>query len=131
MIKDAAPAPADSGFPIGYSVAVKRTAVVPTTGTPVLVLHGPFPMRAALGIVVDTLVVRPLAPLVPAVRLQRYEIVGIEIENGHWYAFGRAVICIRRVKGPSLRLMAVPLFGVPDGTDDLGRLLRAWWRARA
>jgi len=102
---------------------------IPITGIPVLVLHGPLITRAALGMAPDALLVRPLAPLLPSVRLKREEIITIEVQDGHWYAFGRRVVYVRRSKGQALRLMAPPLPGTPDGTDNLGRLLRAWWRA--
>jgi len=132
MIGLVAPAPADSGFPAGPSALALRSrniASTPVTGTPVFVLHGPFPVRAALGITPDRLVVQPIAPLVPTIRLQRQEIAAIGVEQGHWYAFGRDVIALRRVKGPTLRLMVPLVEGVPDGTLDLARLLRAWWRS--
>ncbi len=130
MIGLLAPAPADSGFPVGPSaLALKRAAAAPVSGTPVFVLHGPFPVRAALGLTHEFLVVQPLAPLVPSVRLQRHEIAAIGVERGHWSAFGRTVIVIRRVKGPTLRLMVPLIEGLPDGTNDLARLLRAWWRS--
>jgi len=74
-------------------------------------------------------VVQPIAPLVPSVRLQRHQVAAIGVERGHWYAFGRPVIAIRRVKGPTLRLMVPLVDGLPDGTGDLARLLRAWWRS--
>lgn len=123
-------APADAGLPVGSAfVQITSAAPIPVTGIPVLILHGPIPMRAALGVTPDGLLIRPLAPLVPSARLRREEIIGIEVDDGHWYALGRRTVCIRRVKGPSVRLMAPPLPGVPDGTDNLGRLLRAWWRA--
>jgi hypothetical protein len=82
-----------------------------------------------LGVTPGGLLVRPLAPLVPSARLQREEIVAIEIADGHWYDFGRRVVCVRRAKGQSVKMMAPPVPGVPDGTDNLGRLLRAWWRS--
>lgn len=121
--------PTDSGLPVGsaFAQAVGLTAI-PMTGIPVLVLHGPIPVRAALGVTPTGLLIRPLPPLVPTARLWRGEITAIDVEDGHWYALGRRTVCIRRTKGPSVRLMAPPLPGVPDGTDNLGRLLRAWWR---
>lgn len=122
--------PAGSGLPLGRSAArMTGAAFIPMTGIPVLILHGPIAMRAALAVASDTLLVRPLAPLVPSARLRRDEITAIEIESGHWYAFGRRIVCIRRTKGPSVRLMAPLLPGVPDSTENLGLLLRAWWRA--
>ncbi len=130
MIGLVAPAPADSGFPAGPSVLVLRSAAsAPVNGTPVFILHGPFPVPAALGLAPDRLVVQPTAPLVPSIRLQRHEIAAIGVERGHWYAFGRTVIVIRRVKGPTLRLLVPLIEGLPDGTNDLARLLRAWWRS--
>ncbi len=123
-------APADAGLPIASTFApAAGSALIPVTGIPVLVLHGPIPVRAALAVTPVGLLVRPLAPLVPSARLRREEIAGIEVEDGHWYALGRRTVCIRRVKGPSVRLMAPLLPGVPDGTENLGRLLRAWWRS--
>lgn len=122
--------PAESGLPGAHpALAIGRSSLIPITGIPVLILHGPIPMRAALGLSGDELIVRPLAPLVPSPRLRRAEVASIETEGGHWYAFGHAVVCIRRSKGPTLRLMAPVVPGVPDGTETLGRLLRAWWRA--
>lgn len=122
--------PAESGLPGAHpAVALGRSTLIPITGIPVLVLHGPIPMRGALGIAADELIVRPLAPLVPSVHLRRGGVAAIEVEEGHWYALGRPIVCVRRVKGPALRLMAPPVPGVPDGTDSLGRLLRAWWRS--
>lgn len=122
--------PAGSGLPLGRSAGrLSGAAFIPMTGIPVMILHGPIAMRAALGVTADILLVRPLAPLVPSARLRRDEITGIEIEGGHWYAFGRRIVCIRRTKGPSVRLMAPLLPGIPDSTENLGRLLRAWWRA--
>lgn len=124
-------APTDSGLPGGRVAALlNRSATIPTTGMPVLIYHGPISMRAALGVTPDYLLVRPLAPLVPSARLRRDEITAVEFEDGHWYAFGRRVICIRRAKGPSVRLAAPSVPGVPDSTDNLGYLLRAWWRAK-
>jgi hypothetical protein len=99
------------------------------TGIPVLVLHGPIAVRAALGIAPDQLLVRPLAPLVPSARIPRTEVVAIEVRDGHWYALGRRIVSIRRARGPGVKLMAPPVPGVADGTEDLGRLLRAWWRS--
>lgn len=122
--------PADSGLPVGTAFAqAVGLAAIPMTGIPVLVLHGPIPVRAALGVTPAGLLIRPLPPLVPTVRLRRGEITAIEVEGGHWYALGRRTVCVRRAKGPSVRLMAPPVPGVPDGTDYLGRLLRAWWRS--
>ncbi len=124
--------PARAGLPAGPSAVALMQAghiVVPGTGMPVLALHGPFPIRAALAVAGDELLVRPLPPLVPSTRLHRRDIAIIQIERGHWYAFGRIIICIRREKGPTLRLMSPPLPGVPDGGETLGRILRAWWRA--
>lgn len=122
--------PAESGLPgVRSAVAISRTTLIPMTGIPVLVLHGPIPMRAALGIASDQLLVRPLAPLVPSSRLRREEVTSIDLEEGHWYALGRAVVCIHRAKGPTVRLMSPIVPGVPDSTESLGRLLRAWWRS--
>lgn len=122
--------PAGSGLPLGRSARhVTGAAFIPVTGIPVLILHGPIAMRAALAVSSDILLVRPLAPLVPSARLRREEITAIEIEPGHWYAFGRRIVCIRRAKGPNVRLMAPLLPGIPDSTENLGRLLRAWWHA--
>jgi hypothetical protein len=84
------------------------------TGIPVLVLHGPLAIRAALGIAPDQVLVRPLAPLV---------------KDGHWYAHGRRTVSIRRARGQSVKLMAPVVPGVPDGTENLARLLRAWWNS--
>ena len=121
--------PAGSGLPAGRIAALlPRAALIPVTGIPVLILHGPIPIRAALGVTSDRLLVRPLAPLVPSARLLREEITDIAIEESHWYAFGRRVVSIRRAKGPTVRLMAPSVPGVPDGTQNLGYLLRAWWR---
>lgn len=123
-------APADSGLPGKPSiVALDRAVRVPINGTPVFVLHGPFPMRAALGITPDKVVIQPIAPLVPSIQLQRPEVSAITIEQGHWSSFGRPVIAIRREKGPTLRLLVPLIEGLPDGTADLARLLRAWWRS--
>lgn len=122
-------APSGAGLPGAPSAAVSRTATIPTMGIPVLVLHGPLAMRAALAIVHHNLLVRPLAPLVPSTRLRRDEIAAIEVEDGHWYEIGHTVICVRRVHGPSMRLMSPPVPGITDGTENLGRLLRAWWRS--
>ncbi len=125
-----APAPADSGLPAGPAVlTLKNDVSAPVSGTPIFVLHGPFPMRAALGLTPDGLVIQPAAPLVPLIRLQRHEIAAIRVERSNWYAFGRTVIVIRRVKGPTLRLLVPLVEGLPDGTNDLARLLRAWWRS--
>ncbi len=124
--------PARAGLPAGPSAVALTHAghiVVSGTGMPVLALHGPFPIRAALAVAGDELLVRPLPPLVPSTRLHRRDISIIQIERGHWYAFGRIIVCIRREKGPTLRLMSPPLPGVPDGGETLGRILRAWWRA--
>lgn len=122
--------PAGSGLPKSRATALHAgAAMIPVTGIPVLVLLGPITMRAALGLTPDGILVRSLAPLVPSAQLRRDEITDIEIEDGHWYAFGRSVVVIRRVKGPSVRLMAPLIAGIPDGTENLGRLLRAWWRA--
>lgn len=122
--------PAESGLPgVRSAIAISRTALVPMTGIPVLVFHGPIPMRAALGIASDQVLVRPLAPLVPSSRLRREEVTSIDLEEGHWYALGRAVVCIHRAKGPTVRLMSPIVPGVPDSTESLGRLLRAWWRS--
>jgi hypothetical protein len=124
--------PAEAGLPGGHSAATLRgTASIPVSGIPVLVLHGPVAIRAALGIAPDQLLVRPLAPLVPSIHIHRREVVDIEIRDGHWYALGRRTVCIRRAKGQGVRLMAPAVPGVPDGTDNLGRLLRAWWRSDA
>jgi hypothetical protein len=79
------------------------------TGIPVLVLHGPLAIRAALGIAPDQVLVRPLALLVPTARIPRHEVVAIEVKHSHW--------------------CAPPVPGVPDGTENLAYLLRAWWRA--
>lgn len=122
-------APSGGGLPGAPSAAVSRTATIPTMGIPVLVLHGPLAIRAALAIVRHNLLVRPLAPLVPSTCLRRDEIAEIEVGEGHWYEIGHTVVCVRRVHGPSLRLMSPPVPGVPDGTENLGRLLRAWWRS--
>ena len=123
-------APAGSGLPGGHSAAtLSGVASIPVTGIPVLVLHGPIAIRAALGIAPDQLLVRPLAPLVPSVRIHRNEVVGIETRDGHWYALGRRTICIRQARGQSVKLMAPAVPGVPDGTENLARLLRAWWRS--
>lgn len=123
--------PAGAGLPANRASALRADAAsIPQTGIPVLVLLGPIAMRAALGLTPDGILVRSLAPLVPSVRLRREEILRIELEDGHWYAFGRRVVGIHRVKGPAVRLMAPPIPGIPDGTDNLGRLLRAWWQAR-
>jgi hypothetical protein len=123
--------PADSGLPIGRvaSAVLARPADLPVTGFPVLVLHGPFATRAALGFAPDKVLIRSLAPLVPTVQVPREEIVAITVEEKHWYAFGRRVVVIRRIKGPTVRLMAPAVPGVPDGTDNLCYLLRAWWRS--
>jgi hypothetical protein len=130
MIGLVAPAPADSGLPVGPSALVLKSAArAPLTGTPIFVFHGPFPVRAALGLTPDRLVIQPTAPLVPSICLQRHEIAAIRVERSQWYAFGRAVIVIRRVKGPTLRLLVPLVEGLPDGTNDLARLLRAWWRS--
>jgi hypothetical protein len=77
----------------------------------------------------DGLLVRPLAPLLPSTRLRREDVISIEIEAGHWSSFGRRVVLIRRSRGQTMRMMAPPVPGMPDGTDNLGRLLRAWWLA--
>ena len=123
-------APAGSGLPGGYSVgALRGVASIPVTGIPVLVLHGPLAIRAALGLAPDQVLVRPLAPLVPSARIPRNEIVDIEIRDSQWYALGRRTVCIRRARGQSVKLMAPAVPGVPDGTENLGRLLRAWWRS--
>lgn len=123
--------PADSGLPFGpvASGAVARSADLPVTGFPVLVLHGPIATRAALGFTPDKVLIRSLAPLVPTVRIPRDEIVAITVDEKHWYVFGRRVVVIRRTKGPTIRLMAPAVPGVPDGTDNLCYLLRAWWRS--
>src|ERR671933_1656402 len=93
-------APAGSGLPGGSTVgALRGAASIPVTGIPVLVLHGPLAIRAALGIAPDQLLVRPLAPLVPVARISRNEVVDIEVRDGHWYALGRRTVCIRRAKG--------------------------------
>jgi hypothetical protein len=99
------------------------------TGIPVLVLHGPLAIRAALGIAPDQVLVRPLALLVPTARIPRHEVVAIEVKHSHWCALGRRTVCIHRAKGQSVKLMAPPVPGVPDGTENLAYLLRAWWRA--
>jgi hypothetical protein len=99
------------------------------TGIPVLVLHGPLAIRAALGIAPDQVLVRPLAPLVPSVRIPRSEVVAIEVKVSHWYALGRRTVYIRRARGQTVKLMAPPVPGVPDGTENLARLLRAWWNS--
>ena len=122
--------PAGSGLPGGHSVGILRGAAsIPVTGIPVLVLHGPIAVRAALGIAPDQLLVRPLAPLVPSIRIPRTEVVDIEVRDGQWYALGRRTVSIRRARAPAVKLMAPPVPGVPDGTENLGRLLRAWWRS--
>jgi len=123
-------APAGSGLPGGYSVgALRGAASIPVTGIPVLVLHGPLAIRAALGLAPDQVLVRPLAPLVPSARIPRNEIVDIEVRDSQWYALGRRTVYIRRARGQSVKLMAPAVPGVPDGTENLGRLLRAWWRS--
>ena len=104
-------------------------ASIPVTGIPVLVLHGPLAIRAALGLAPDQVLVRPLAPLVPAARIPRKEIVDIEVRDSQWYALGRRIVCIRRARGQSVKLMAPAVPGVPDGTENLARLLRAWWNS--
>lgn len=122
--------PTGSGLPGQHAVrALKGAASVPVTGIPVLVLHGPFAVRAALAMTPEQLLVRPLAPLVPSTRIRRGEVSGIEVIGGHWYAFGRRTICVQRTRGPGVRLMAPNVPGIPDGTENLGRLLRAWWRS--
>jgi hypothetical protein len=123
--------PADSGLPIGRvaSGVLARSAGLPVAGVPVLVLHGPIATRAALGFAPDKVLIRSLAPLVPTVHVPREEIVAITVEQKHWYAFGRRVVSVRRIKGPTVRLMAPSVPGVPDGTDNLCYLLRAWWRS--
>ncbi len=122
-------APAGSGLPLGRATTfiAGDAATLPVTGIPVLVMHGPIAIRAALGISGDKLLVRPLPPLVPSARLRRDEVISIEVEEGHWYALGRRVVCIKRTKGPSIRLMAPAVQGVPDSTTNLNFLLRAWW----
>lgn len=124
--------PAGAGLPGRRALSMSIDAgTIPVTGIPVLVLHGPITIKAALALTADGLLVRSLAPLVPSLKLRRDEILRIEAEDGHWYALGlgRRVVCIRRVKGATIRLMAPPVPGVEDGTDNLGRLLRAWWHA--
>jgi hypothetical protein len=123
-------APAGSGLPGGSTVGALRGATsIPVTGIPVLVLHGPLAIRAALGIAPDQVLVRPLAPLVPSVRIPRNEVVDIEVKDSHWYAHGRRTVSIRRARGQSVKLMVPAVPGVPDGTENLARLLRAWWNA--
>src|SRR5205823_14560529 len=98
--------PAGSGLPSGHSVGTLRGAAsIPVTGIPVLVLHGPIAVRAALGIAPDQVLVRPLAPLVPSARIPRDEIVDIEVRDSQWYALGRRTVYIRRARGQSVRLM--------------------------
>ena len=60
---------------------------------------------------------------------ERDEIVDIEVRDSQWYALGRRTVYIRRARGQSVRLMAPAVPGVPDGTENLGHLLRAWWRS--
>lgn len=121
--------PAGAGLPTGRLVARAVGApTIPTSGIPVLVLHGPIPVRGALGLMPDGVIIRPLAPLVPSTRLRREEIVAIDVDSSQWYIGGRQVLSIRRSKGPSVRLMAPTVPGVSDGTETLARLLRAWWR---
>jgi len=122
--------PAGSGLPGGSGAgALRGAASIPVTGIPVLVLHGPLAIRAALGIAPDQVLVRPLAPLVPSVRIPRNEVVDIQVKDSHWYAHGHRTVSIRRARGQSVKLMAPAVPGVPDGTENLARLLRAWWNA--
>ena len=122
-------APAGSGLPGGSTAALRGAASIPVAGIPVLVLHGPLAIRAALGIAPDQVLVRPLAPLVPSARIPRNEVVAIEVKDSHWYAHGRRTVYIRRARGQSVKLMAPAVPGVPDGTENLARLLRAWWNS--
>ena len=122
--------PTESGLPVGrVAVGLPRITRIPVTGIPVLVLHGPIPIRAALGVTSGQVLVRPLAPLMPTARMRREDVAGIDLEEGHWYAFGRPVVSIKRTKGPHVRLMAPSVPGVPDSTSNLFYLLRAWWRS--
>lgn len=118
-------------FYLGSSIGLSQSqslAMIPGTGMPVLVLLGPFSIRAALILTTEELVVRPLPPLAPSTRLRRLDIASVEIEHGHWYAPGKNVVAVRRHKGPTLRLMT-PFQGIQGGGDTLGLLIKAWLRA--
>ncbi len=118
-------------FHLGTSIGLSKSqslAMIPGTGMPVLVLLGPFSIRAALILTSEELIVRPLPPLAPSTRLRRVDIVSVEIERGHWYALGKNVVAVRRHKGPTLRLMT-PFQGVRGDGDTLGPLIKAWLHA--
>jgi len=118
-------------FHLGSSIGLskgQRLVIIPGTGMPVLVLLGPFSIRAALILTPEELVVRPLPPLAPSTRLRRTDIISVEIEHGHWYAPGKNVVAVRRHKGPTLRLMT-PFQGAQGDGDTLGPLIKAWLHA--
>ena len=121
-------APVDSGLPYGIAaLPLRDSASIPNAGIMVYILRGPIYTRAALAVVADSVVIRPLAPLMPTMRLKREEIAGIDLDNGPLLSFRRSVICIRRVKGGTTHLTAAHPTGVDDETEYLARFLKAWW----